>query len=116
MAGKKSQRESLGGFVYSTNPDFTPPQEDFESSDTLVPGKQNLRIWLERLKGDKKATVIKNYSGPESELEALAKILRTKCSCGGTVKEGNIILQGDVRTKAAEVLKKEGYNFKLAGG
>lgn len=112
----KNSKNRNGGLVYSTNPDLD-LDSGMEDDGTAPPaGQQNLRLWLERLKGDKKATVIRGFEGSEKALEELGRTLRQQCSCGGTAKDGVIILQGDVRDKAAKVLTKLGYKFKLAGG
>ena len=106
----------LGGLVYSTNPDALAPNDDVPNEDHLPPQKQDLRITLDkRLKGGKQATVIYQFQGPSSALEALGKQLKTACGVGGSVKDGEIILQGNCLTKVQELLRKEGYRFKLAG-
>jgi translation initiation factor 1 len=79
--------------------------------------KQVLRIWLERVRGGKEATVIKGFIGPDESLEALAKLLKTKCASGGNAKDGVIIVQGDHREKVLKMLTEMGYtNTKKAGG
>ena len=76
-----------------------------------------LRLWLQRIKANKEATVIKGFSGPDSTLEALAKTLKSKCATGGNAKDGEIILQGDHREKVLKFLLEQGYtNTKKAGG
>ena len=109
-------RIDLGGFVFSTNPDFRPDIDD-TPEDALAPAQQNLRIWLERIKGNKEATVIKGYTGPDDDLEVLAKALKNKCATGGNAKDGHIILQGDHRDKVLRWLTEQGYTkTKKAGG
>ena len=93
----------LGGIVYSTKPGFTKPQQ------------QDLRLWRE-FHGGKPVTVIKNYIGKDSELEALAKELKIKCGTGGTVKNGEIIIQGEHRDKIIKLLEEKGFKTKKAGG
>lgn len=104
------------GFVFSTDPDFKFEKEGGKQ-DTLPPQQQDLRVWLEKNhRGGKTACVIKNFVGSEEDLEKLGKELKTKCGTGGSVKDGEIIIQGDQRKKLGEILAKLGYKFKLAGG
>ena len=114
---KKNNNSGGGGFVFSTDPNFRFPGNEPEKTDTPVHEKQALRIWLQRIKGNKEATVIKGFVGPDEQLEALAKILKNKCASGGNAKEGEIILQGDHRDKVLKYLLDQGYsNTKKAGG
>ncbi len=107
---------SLGGIVFSTDPDFKPEVEE-EPDNTPPVDKQVLRIWLERGRGGKEATVVKGFSGPVAKLEELAKLLKNKCAAGGNAKDGVIIIQGDHRDKVIKMLTDMGYkNVKKAGG
>jgi len=112
---QKKQNQS-GGIVYSTDPDLISKFSEEEEALTLEPGAQNLRIWLDRLKGGKVATVIRGYIGNTEDLEALGKRLKTVCGVGGSVKNHEVLLQGDVRAKVCKELDKSGYKYKLAGG
>ncbi|HMX41199.1 MAG TPA: translation initiation factor [Saprospiraceae bacterium] len=106
----------LGGLVYSTDPDFRPPAPA-DTAQEMPPEKQVLRIWLERIKGGKEATVIKGFSGPQERLEELAKLLKNKCASGGNAKDGIILVQGDHRDKVLKLLLDLGYKqTKKAGG
>lgn len=112
----KKQKTSSGGFVFSTDPNFQIEREE-ETTDALPADKQVLRIWLERVKGGKEATVIKGFAGPDSDLEDLAKLLKNKCASGGNAKDGIILIQGDHRDKVLTLLTNLGYkNTKKAGG
>jgi translation initiation factor 1 len=102
------------GIVYSTNPDFTYKNEE-EEMQSLPPNKQDLRVWLEKRSGGKMATIIKGFEGNQNDLEALGKLLKNKCSVGGSAKDKEIILQGDQRDKVILILTKEGYKSKKAG-
>ena len=113
---KKNTYTDLGSFVFSTNPDYEPPVND-EPEMNLPNDKQVLRIWLERGKGGKEATVVKGFQGPGDDLADLAKLLKTKCAAGGNAKDGVIIVQGNHRDKILNILLELGYsNTKKAGG
>lgn len=116
MAQKKKIIRDFGGLVYSTDPDFVPPGMEEDEAQTLPPNKQNLRIHLLRHKGNKVTTAIREFVGSEEDLQALGKMLKQSCGAGGTVKDGEIQVQGDKRKEVAAKLEKEGYKFKLAGG
>jgi translation initiation factor 1 len=113
----KKIKNSGGGFVFSTDPDFRWDDDNNESTEIMAPEKQPLRIWLQRIKGNKEATVIKGFTGTMSSIEELAKTLKNKCASGGNAKDGEIILQGDHRDKVLKYLIEQGYtNTKKAGG
>jgi translation initiation factor 1 len=96
--------------VYSTNPDFQYEKTDAEEPDTLPKEKQLLRIQLDkRNRGGKQVTLITGFVGKDEDLQALGKFLKTKCGVGGSAKDREIIIQGDLRNKVLEILHKEGY-------
>ena len=97
MAKKKKQKRNYDGVMYSTDPDFVYEDEYANDAESLPPAKQNLRISLRRMKGNKQATVVWNFEGPEEDLKDLGKFLKQKCGTGGAVKDGEIIIQGDKR-------------------
>lgn len=105
-----------GGIVYSTDPNFRPEEPDEELAESRLPAQQDLRIRLDRLKGNKVATVVYQFKGNQDALEALAKALKNKCACGGAAKEGQIMLQGDFREKVKAELSRLGYKWKQVGG
>ncbi len=118
MAKKKlNSLSDLGGFVYSTN-----EQEDFsqfedQATESLAPEEQLLEAhFSNKGRGGKTVTVIKGFIGSEEERKALAKLLKTKCSVGGSVKDGDIIIQGNFRDKIIDILASEGYRVKRVGG
>jgi translation initiation factor 1 len=107
---------SLGGLVFSTDPDFS-PEINREPEAEIPADKQALRIWLERGKGGKESTLVKGFAGPEEQLAELAKLLKNKCAAGGNAKDGIIIIQGNHRDKVLKILTDLGYkNAKKAGG
>jgi translation initiation factor 1 len=108
------QRE---GIVYSTNPGFNYSPVPKETKITAIPEKQDLRVYLDRKqRAGKTVTIIKGFIGKEEDLEILGKTLKSKCGTGGTVKEGEILIQGDFREKIMQDLQLMGFKAKKAGG
>lgn len=104
------------GTVYSTNPDFVFDYGD-EEVVTLDPAKQNLRIMLDKKqRGGKKVTLISGFQGSDYDLAVLGKELKSACGVGGSVKNGEILLQGDFREKVLALLLQKGYSkTKISG-
>lgn len=98
------------GMVYSTNPDYNFETDGETEEETLPNEKQSLRIALDkRNRGGKTVTLITGFRGTNEDLTALGKLLKVKCGVGGSAKDGEIIIQGDVRQKVAGILTKEGF-------
>ena len=98
------------GVMYSTNPDFKYDTDQTEEEDALPKDKQLLRILLDKKnRGGKAVTLITGFRGTNDDLVALGKLLKVKCGVGGSAKDGEIIVQGDLRPKVLEILQKEGY-------
>ncbi|MFW5756345.1 MAG: translation initiation factor [Tangfeifania sp.] len=105
------------GTVYSTNPDFDYEKESEPETETLPPQQQNLKVSIDRKKRKgKSVTLVTGFVGAENDLKDLGKILKTKCGVGGTVKDGEILIQGEFRERVMELLKAEGYKVKKSGG
>ncbi len=102
--------------VYSTNPSYGFDYGNAKLPASIAPNQQNLKVWLDRLKGGKTASFVRGYEGPESELKALGSKLKSICGGGGAVKNGEIMIQGDHRDKILDYLLKNGYGAKKAGG
>lgn len=116
MAKKKLGLEDLGGFVFSTNEDFS-PDDDSGMDTTPAPSDQYLEAhYSKKGRGGKTVTVVKGFEGTDEDLIALGKALKKRCGVGGSVKEGEIIIQGEVRDKVMAYLKEKGYNVKRIGG
>jgi len=112
----KKTTPTRGNIVYSTNKsiDFS-LQEEVHT--TLPPQQQNLKVMLSKKgRGGKTVSLVAGFSGTEADLEKLGKMLKSKCGVGGSAKDGEILLQGDHRDKILDILTKEGYKAKKAGG
>lgn len=115
---KKNDWKDRLNVVYSTNPDYKYESEEEDEVASIEPSKQNLRVQLDRKnRGGKIVTLITGFIGSEDELKELGKMLKMKCGVGGAAKDGEIIIQGDFKTRILELLKKEGYTrTKPVGG
>ena len=113
---KKKKNKNKGGFVYSTNPDFEPSEEE-GSQETLPPNQQNLRVSLDKKhRKGKEVTLITGFIGDEEDLKDLGKSLKSKLGVGGSAKNGELIIQGDFRDEIMSMLKEKGYKVKKTGG
>ncbi len=115
---KKSKKHRTG-IVFSTNPDFEYSyEEDNQEVEEAPAGQQKLRVFIDRKKRKgKEVTLVSGFAGPEDRLKEIGKILKTKCGVGGSVKDGEILIQGNHRDKVVEILQGLGYTqTKKAGG
>ena len=107
---KDVDRKKRVGVVYSTNTDFDYSEDTQDEAISLPKNQQKLRLYMERAgRGGKTVTIVKFFVGSEDDMVALCKILKQKCGVGGSVKDGEIIIQGDHRERLLDILKKEGY-------
>lgn len=106
---KKRTLNSFGELVFSSGPSGS-------GKPTAAPSQQDLRIHLDRLKGNKEVTRIVGFVGKEADLDDLGRTLKSKCGVGGNTKDGVILLQGDHRDKVLAYLMEKGYKAKKAGG
>ena len=96
--------------VYSTNPDFQYESIEEKEMGTLPKNQQKLRVSIEKKgRGGKTVTLIRGFIGTEDDLKELGKLMKTKCGVGGSVKDEEIIIQGDFKQRIIDLLKAEGY-------
>ena len=102
------------GVTYSTEPNFKYQTNETEEEPTLPNERQQLRVRLDkRNRGGKTVTIVEGFRGTADDLTTLGKSLKVRCGVGGAAKEGEIILQGDLRQKVADILATEGYGVRL---
>ena len=101
------------GVVYSTNPEFDYEEDNTAQPQTLPPDRQRLIVAIDRShRAGKQVTVVKGFVGTSDDLAALGKSLKQRCGVGGTAKDGEITLQGDLRDKLCALLTEMGYKAK----
>ncbi len=106
---KKKNRDT-GGIIYSTDPGFKLHNEAGRPTETLPPDRQQLRVRLDtKQRAGKAVTLVTGFTGKEDDLEELGKKMKTFCGTGGSVKDGQIIIQGDQRDKVMLWLTQNGY-------
>ena len=104
--------------VYSTDDNIKEEtyREKKDTDDYPEPKHQNLRLYLQRLPGNRIITIVKGFKGSGKMYEELSKYLKKTCGVGGSIKEGNIIIQGNHREKVMKLLIERGFKVKVSGG
>jgi translation initiation factor 1 len=113
----KKNKPDNRGFVFSTDPNFRFEEEPESDGETLPPNQQKLRVRLDtKQRAGKAVTLVTGFIGKEDDVEELGKKLKNFCGTGGSVKDGEVIIQGDQREKVLQWLLKNDYkNSKKAG-
>lgn len=115
MGSKKiSSFESLGSMVFSTNRDLDLSPAPAEETPALPPEKQRLVVRRDTSgRKGKVVTLVQGFEGPAEALEELAKELKKHCGAGGSAKDGEAVIQGDVREKTGKFLSDRGYRVRV---
>ncbi len=113
----KKNKPDNKGFVFSTDPNFRFEEEEQRVQETLPPSQQKLRIRLDsKRRAGKVVTLIENFVGLEEDLEDLGKKMKNYCGTGGSVKDKEIIIQGNQRDKILQWLLLNKYNNSKKAG
>ncbi|MDD3861021.1 MAG: translation initiation factor [Bacteroidales bacterium] len=109
----KNDRKNREGIVYSTNSNFVYETNEPEEIETLEPSKQKLKVYIDRKqRKGKSVIVVEGFIGKTDDIETLAKEIKIKCGTGGSVKDGQIIIQGELIEKVKNYLLSKGFNVK----
>ena len=101
--------------VYSTDDSLITENQETRGNNAMQID-QNIRLHLDRKKGGKIATVIKGFVQTDDRLKNLAKRIKRKCATGGSIKNNEIIIQGNKRDIIKTILEEEGFKPKISGG
>ena len=114
---KGNSLADLGSMVFSTGNSGFQGFDEEEEQDEIAASDQLLELHFEKKgRGGKTAVIVKGFEGSDEALKNLAKAIKSHCATGGSVKDGEIIIQGPVRDKVKAYLEKEGYKTKRVGG
>lgn len=109
----KKEHKGRSGVVYSTSEEFNYSYEGEDEAETLPADKQKLKVLLDsKGRAGKTVTVVTGFVGTAADLEDLGKKLKNKLGVGGSVKEGEVLIQGDFRARLVPLLNEMGYKVK----
>ena len=109
--GLKMSNKKNSKLVFSTDPDKIISEQKNNSGSS-----NNDTAYIARDRKGRKGKVVTVISQISGDLKTLQKELQKECGAGGSVKAGNIEIQGDHRDKIANILQKKGYKIKFIGG
>jgi translation initiation factor 1 len=111
------KRKERLGVVYSTNPEYNYQGPSYGETPEIPPEKQDLRVMLDKKqRKGKSVTLVTGFTGKDTDLQELARMLKTKLGVGGSAKNGEILIQGDFRQKVIDILVQSGFKVKRSGG
>lgn len=98
------------GIVYSTDSSFRAFEKEEDQKSALSPAAQKIKVKLEtKHRAGKMVTIVDGFEGSDAEKEEIGKKLKSYCGTGGSVKDGEILVQGDNRDKVLQWLLKNGF-------
>lgn len=104
-------KNNYSPLVYSTDPNFKLDDNEKEEQETLLPAAQKIKVRTDKKhRGGKVVTLIENFVGTTADKEDLGKKLKAVCGTGGSVKDNEILVQGDNTAKVLQWLIKNGYS------
>lgn len=113
----KKRNKDRVNVVYSTNPNFSYQHNEEEEEETIAPNQQLLYVSLDKKqRAGKAVTLIEGFVGNDEDRKDLSKKMKNTCGVGGSIKEKDILIQGDQRTKIIAALEAAGYKVKRKGG
>ena len=80
--------------------------------EVIAREQQDIKIYIEKRRYGKMVTIVEGINANDIDINDLARQLKTKCASGGTVKDGNIELQGDHKKKVQEALIEQGFKVE----
>jgi len=101
--------------IFSTD-DSVSLTDNTVQSLAIDPSQQRVRLHLDRKGGGKIVSIVRGLQESNDVLTVIAKELKKGCGVGGSVKNGEILIQGNHREKIQNLLSKKGYAVKLSGG
>lgn len=106
----KKKNSISGGIIFSTDPDFKFQSDLVSSQETIHADQQKLKVRLDtKQRAGKAVTLVEGFVGQENVLEELGKKIKSFCGTGGSVKDNQVIIQGDQREKVLQWLLKNGF-------
>ena len=102
---------SFSSLVYSTDPNFKLEEDTTDDEETILPAAQKIKVRTDKKhRAGKVVTLIENFVGTTADKEDLGKKLKAACGTGGSVKDGEILVQGDNSVKVLQWLIKNGFS------
>lgn len=116
MSKTLNSLESLGNINFKNlrKDTSTPPSVLKSDNPTKI---QNLEAhFSNKGRAGKVVTIIKGFDGDPKSIKKFGKLIKTNIGTGGTIKNKEVIIQGNFRDKIINFLESLGHNVKRVGG